>query len=306
MKKITYLLATLPLLTVACSSNNKINVLCPTGAPAFAFYDSLNNSNFVTSSNPNNIFASMTKASGTDVVVIDTISGIKAIRNGSPYKIAASITFGNFYLCSTGLDDNNQLDNDDVIVLFNKNSLPDVLFNFIYDESKFTNINYVDNVQEATVAYKTKSVIPSNSNNPIPVDYVLLAEPAVSAAGATVFSNIQEKYNDLTGGKKITQASIFVKSDSKKDISSFLANIKSAINEAINEPGLIKDKILDKYDEQMAIQVFGTNPKVVSNVTAKNNGMGLGFKYAIENISDINAFISLFGMEEINEEIIYQ
>ena len=85
-----------------------LKILCPTGAPAVAFYNYAKDSNFETNSVPKNIVSEMNQNSTKDIIVIDTVSGLKAINNGAPFKIASTITFGNFYIASTGNDDNNQ------------------------------------------------------------------------------------------------------------------------------------------------------------------------------------------------------
>ena len=96
MKRNSYLL--LSLLLVGCNKNvEDIQIISPTGAPSIAFYEQAGNKNFQTNGTPSNIVSMMTSSSDKDIVVIDTVSGIKAINAGANFKIAATITFGNFF-----------------------------------------------------------------------------------------------------------------------------------------------------------------------------------------------------------------
>ena len=69
--------------------------------------------------------------------VIDTVNGIKAIEKGANYKLAASITFGNFYIASTGIDEDDIMDKDDYIVLFSMGATPDLIFHYVLQSNQF-------------------------------------------------------------------------------------------------------------------------------------------------------------------------
>ena len=186
-----YLLLTLLCLTSCNVDHSSLKIICPTGAPALAFY---NTDNFETNSTPSNIVAMMNGDSNYDVVVIDTVSGLKAINNGADFKIAATITFGNFYIASTGSDDDNIMDKNDTIILFGQNQTPDLLFNKIYGEGY--NIEYVTNVQDAAKCLVTGTNMITKST----VDYVFIAQPALF----TVLNNT----NAATYGKANVYANI--------------------------------------------------------------------------------------------------
>lgn len=96
------------------------SIVTPTGAPALAFYNYASYKNFETNSVPTNIVAMMSKGE-KDVVVLPTNTGVQAIVNSkAEYKIAATITFGNFYIVSMNNDDNQIMDANDTILLFQK------------------------------------------------------------------------------------------------------------------------------------------------------------------------------------------
>ena len=99
----------------------KLSVISPAGAPAVAMSYLLNSdkASFETTSNPS-LLKGYFAAKTYDVVVAPTDVGIKAIQEGCEYKLAATVTNGNFYLAATGEDDNGTLDAGDSIVLFQK------------------------------------------------------------------------------------------------------------------------------------------------------------------------------------------
>ena len=101
MKKKSLLCLLSFMLLASCNNSENLTILVPTGAPSLAFYNHIDNVNLTSNNSPINIASSMTD-NGNDIVVIDTIKGIDAINNGAPYKLAANLTFGNFYLASTG------------------------------------------------------------------------------------------------------------------------------------------------------------------------------------------------------------
>ena len=304
-KKLLFLL---PLLGLTACGDRQIKMLVPTGAPAVAFYNHSLDDNFFTNSVPTNIVSKMTSNSEFDAIVVDTTSGIKAIKNGANFKIAATITFGNFFLAGTGNDVNKTLDYTDSVALFGPiNGIPTLLFDYIYDISKFTNIIRVDAVTDAKRILDTKKMIDNT-----PVDYVFIAQPALFASlksntDAYVYDNFQTKYKEKSGDSMITQASLFLKNNVQRDKAEFFLNsLEEDINNAVSNPNLIKEGMDKIEDKALASQIYGVSSDVAKAVTAQNNGMGLGFKRAIDIKNDIDLFITILGMEATDEEIYYK
>lgn len=306
MKKAILLL--IPALMLAGCTNDKdrdFKIVCPTGAPAYAFYNYANKSNFETNSVPSNIVAMMSSASDKDVVVIDTVSGIKAINNGAPFKLAASITFGNFYIAATGNDANGTMDAGDKIVLFGEHQTPDLIFHYLYGNTYDAGIEYVTNVQDAAKCLISgKNAVTSST-----VDYVFVAQPVLFNAlqkneKASQYVNVQEAYKEKSGGKSLVQASIFVKETIKEKNSLYrlLDSIEKDINDAVINPDLIADGLKDLSQEEVTAK-YGVASQVAVAVMKNNNGLGLGFKAGIEIKDEIDSFISLFSLENTNEEI---
>ena len=114
-----------------------LNVAVPSGAPAVAFYNHLSDSKLEVNSNANNVIAYLSDAtSNKDVVVVPTNAGLAAINKGANYKIAATITFGNFFLLSTGNDNNDKLDKGDKVLAFQENGVAGKLFQYVYGDKE--------------------------------------------------------------------------------------------------------------------------------------------------------------------------
>ena len=274
-----------------------ITVLCPTGAPSIAFYN-----NFTTNSNPANIAASMTK-SGSDLVVIDLLKGVQAINNGAPYKLASGLTFGNFYIASTGKDTNETMDKDDNIIIFGKGQTPDYLFKYLYGED-YTNIEYVDNVQAAAKCL----ISGKNADMSKDVSYVFMAQPVLLQAmsqneNAKVYANLQDLYYEKSQASMF-QAGLFVKNDLvNKDVNTYLSTLENDVKLLLNKDTDTLNKI-NAYDDDAFTSKFGVKKQIVSKTVDKNL-MGLGFKYIKDYKEDVNKFLSLFNLE-IKDENIYQ
>ena len=299
-----FLILPLFLLLNSCNNtnNNDLNILCPTGAPSLAFYNHANNINFQTNSSPANIVSSMTE-NGADVIIIDTIKGISAIKNGAPYKLATNITFGNFYLAATGNDENNQLDKDDVIVSFGKGQTPEKVFNLLFGED-YTNIMYVDNVQMAGKSLISKK----SSDGSIDVDYVFIAEPILTSClkqntDASIYYNIQDLYYKKTDSNLI-QAGLFIKNSvNKSQYKSFLDDLNNDVNDLLNNPSLISS-VIENIGEEEFTKKYSINSNIAISCINNNNSIGLGFKYACENKESLINFCNLFNLQITDDEIL--
>ncbi|MBQ9425642.1 MAG: hypothetical protein IJU42_06830 [Erysipelotrichaceae bacterium] len=322
MKKI-FVFVSILLLLCGCAGQKKeeetvpqeidlssLTIVTPKGAPVLAFYDQIENENYsrVTA---DAISALWTGDASPDILVVDLTSGIKAIANGVDYKVAAIITFGNFYLASTGNDDNETMDAGDRIVLFgNENMLPNKLWHYLYGEEYDEGLLFEADAQQAAAALAS-----GNYSDGTAVDYVFLAQPALFAAlkkneNAKLYADIQEVYKNKSGLDMI-QAAVFIKNtvDSATG-NAFLEKLEQSINAAIEDPSLAEAG-LGVYTGDEATAQYGFNPAVVVNVFKQknalgNNAMGLGFRKAIDIKSDIDAFLSIFGMNETSEEIYFQ
>lgn len=328
MNKKLYILPLLTLSMVACQQTaqptstqsqpasqgevdySSLKIITPTGAPAFAMYGEANNPNFETNSEASSIVAMMSTGK-YDVVVLPTNAGFNAINKGVQYQIAATVTFGNLFVASTGNDEDGKMDKDDSIILFQQGNVPDKIFHYVYGDELDTAASYVNDASEASKCLLTGKNVASNNE---PVDYVLMAEPALTTVlsnenGATygkaaVYANLQEEYAKKANGLELFQASVFVSKSSEKDkVKAFLSATEKSIKSALEDSTKITEALGSLEDP---VTKYGVNPTVAANVLKKNNGMGLGFKYAFENKDAIDNFLSLFGIGETNEEVYFK
>lgn len=284
-----------------------LKVACPAGAPAVAFYRHVQSANLEVNADPANVAAYLTGNSDKDVVVLPTNAGLTAItKKNAPFQIAATITFGNFYLASTGNDDNETLDDDDYVVCFQQGNVPDKLLQYSYPT--LTNIHYVTAASDAAQVLISGTNI---SDNNAKADYVLMAEPALTAnisknEKAKEYSSIQEVFKQRSGNKEITQASIFVRNSLEKNkVDAFLNDISSSVSSFLATPTVL-DSYLEGMDENAVKAKFSSPAAMIKNMAAKNNRMGLGYKGAYENRAAVENFSALFGIADIHEEVYYK
>ena len=326
MKKYIFPLLLASLTLVACQQPNKeskpegssvapgydrtsLSVVTPTGAPSLAFYNYANLTNFETNSNPTNIVAMMA-AGQKDVVVLPTNAGVQAIKGkDAPYQLAATITFGNFYIASLKNDENNEMDASDTILLFQQGNVPDKIFHYIYGDSFDANIHYVSAVSDAASALIAGQFVDAETGNNIVPNYVMIAEPALTNVlskkqdAISVYADLQAKYKEKSGNKDLFQASVFLKNSIEKELAtSFLTSLKEDIEGAIADPSKLSAGM---NKTEAAQEVFGVAPAMAESVLKKNNGMGLGFKYAKENKEGVENFLSIFGITGIDEALYF-
>lgn len=303
--KFILLPAVLAFTLAGCADDGELTIYSPTGAPAVAFYNYGDKSNFETNNDSSVIMSEMV-AGKKDVVVLPTNVGVNAIvKQNAPYKIAATITFGNIYVAKTGNDDDGVMDKDDYIVLFQQNSIPDLLFHSVHGNDLNEGIHYVENAQFAAQCLKTGKDVTKNNE---PVDYVLIAEPAFTTVkgdtrDASQYENIQDSYF-AKYSSQIFQASIFVKNNANKSkVNEFLTSIKTDIENGIANPDLIKEGMAKN---EKADTFYGVKPEMAAKVTKSGNKMGLGFKLAHENKEGIDKFLSIFNIGETSQDIYYK
>ena len=306
------ILLTLGLLAVTLTGCGKaadiseLTIMSPVGAPALGLYGFASSSKFETNNVPKNVKDKMT-AGQKDVVVLPTNTGIQSIVDDhAPYKIAATITFGNFYIGSLGNDANGVMEATDTILLFQQNSVPDKLFHYVYGNDLNDGIHYVGSNEDVKAAVTNGFFVDTSGSQMVP-NYVLIAEPALSALVSqnklTKYADIQELYRAKSDNMDLFQASVFIKNDVEKDkADTFLNKLKKDINAAIKDSNVLLEA-MNKVES--ANTFFGIQPQAAANALANNNSIGLGFKKAKENKAAIDKFLSLFNIAETNEEIYY-
>lgn len=285
----------------------EISIAAPKGAPAAALYQHLFEDK-VDINAPTNVQTWF--LTGTlDAIIAPTNAGVNLIRaKQAPYKLAATVTFGNFFLVSTGNDENKTLDPDDsIFVPMSQADIPARLFNYAYASYNFSNISYGgDNSTAARNLILGYNELEAGHPS---LDYVVVAQPALSTALATnqkanVVSSVQSKYKEVSGGKEIMQASIFINNGlAKEKADAFLNQIEKETKELLNHPEIVKDVFANVEDLQ--VQGKLTADKATFQNVIKDNSLGLGFKNAKANKDSIDKFLETIGVAPTSEEIYY-
>ena len=145
------------------------------------------------------------------------------------------------------------------VVLFQQGQIPDRIFQYVYGDT-FTNVHYVSSAQDAARVGITGK---NEADNNALVDYVLLPQPALtnvlanSTAGAKLYKNVQDDFIEKSGGLEITQASIFVNTNTNSAlIDTFLDTIETEIKAAKENPALLKNAVQDLPETEL-VNKFG-------------------------------------------------
>ena len=309
MKK-KIILTLLPLIAlVGCNKGEtereiKLTVAAPTGAPAVALYTRLFSEK--TEINLASNVQTWLSTGAYDVVIAPTNAGAALIKKGAPYKLAATLTFGNFYIASTGHDTDGVMDKDDYVVAFQQNGIPDKLFQYVYGNDY--NVHYVsDNTDSVRALTSGKN----ESDNNADVDYVLVAQPGLhnvmkNKQNVTIYQSLQEEYHKKSNGE-LTQASVFINNNVEKaHADEFLKYLKEDVNNLLNKPEKMVDKYLSSYSDLQVSAKLGVNQTLLKEVLP-DNLLGLGYKEAYSNKSNIDSFLVNLGLgNETSEEIYYK
>lgn len=296
------LLLTVALMALAgChKAPSELRVLSPIGAPAVALFHLAGKDSFTTTSDPAGALIPMFKTDKYDIIVAPTKGGLAQIKQGAEFKIAATITFGNLYIVSTETDEDETLNEGDKVLVFQENDIPGQTFKYLYGDLGL-DVRYVDGVDLTKKAIEDGGVL-----DRVQYDYIFTAEPVVTSTSTPVFIDVQEAFRVKSGGKEITQASVFVRNG--VDAHSFLTTLEASIKAGLEDPNIIQDYISKVGSMQEQQGFFGVPGVMAKKVTLKN-GFSLGYKKAIDIKEDIESFVNLLTNNTygtLDEEIIYQ
>jgi len=280
----------------------EVKIASPSKAPAIALFAHLNEENVEINSVANNVVAYLTTTSDKDMVIAPTNAGISAIINkNAQFKIAATVTFGNFYLIQTGKDYDKTLNAGDKVLAFQEQNVAGKVFNYVYGD-KGLETTYLADV----TAVKTEVL----TNESLDYDYILLAQPDVNEVlkakkDYSIYANVQNDFKTKSGGKEITQASIFVKNSSDKEaVVSTLNTIKNDVDALLTNSSNLLEASKDVEDQVFSAKLGSTKEELKALID-DNNQLGIGFKKAKDNKASIDAFISTFSMGATSEEIYF-
>lgn len=292
---------------------SNLTITVPSGAPSLAFYNEIANPNFSTG-DAKSIMPELTGSGKSDIIVIDTVNGVKALNGGANYKLAATITSGNFYVASTGHDEDKEMNPGDYIVVFAQGATSDLVFHYLFGTDYDENLHYVNAVSDASACLIKGVNIYDDEKKDVEepyVDYVFVAQPALFAAmkqneNISVTYNVQDLYKEKSGQGMI-QASVFVSNNlDEAKANAYLEKLEADVNALVSDPSLFVEATKDMSDDEVK-DLFGVpNANIANAVIKQNNAIGLGYKKAIDNKDAIDAFLNIFGVEKTSEEIYFK
>ncbi len=279
-----------------------VKIASPSKAPAVALFAHLDEDNVEINSVANNVVAYLTSNSDKDMVIAPTNAGISAIVNkNAQFKIAATVTVGNFYLIQTGKDEDKTLNKGDKVLAFQEQNVAGKVFSYVYGDKELETTFVAD-----VTAVKTEVL----TNESADYDYIFLAQPDVNEVlkekeAYSVYANVQNDFKTKSGGKEITQASIFVKNTSDEEsIIATLETIKRDVDALLNNSNCLLEATINVEDQVFSARLGSTKEELKALID-DNNQLGIGFKKAIDNKASIDAFISTLGMGATSEKIYF-
>ncbi len=318
--------AFIPFLLVSCNGNKNsgdegsLKIICPSGAPALAFYDQGNNPDFETKKQPAMVSAELQK-NDYDVVVFDSITALKTIKsheeeNGVNYRLAKIITGGNFHLVSINKEKDGEgnyplPEASDRIVSFGQGLIPDLVYTKL--ASDLWHISNTPIYCGQSVA-EAQAVLKNGTYAGNPVDYVFIAEPALTGvetdSTAATFRkigrvrNIRKDWKTLTGQDGLAQAGVMVNAkaieNKKNTLKSFMSDLEKRLDVTITNPDIAAASLYVYGDLDAQLDRFGFKSPLVKKVQG-NGANGFGMVSSLETI-DVNAFLTSLGQPTFDDK----
>ena len=265
-KKLLLVLFVISLFVLSsCTLNDdetKISVIMPTGTPSLAL------ANFAVESKDvevdivagSDLLVAAFNQQDKDIIVAPVNLGARFYQLNGAYLLYKTFVWGNLYVASkTNITSLEDLNNKEVVV-FGKNSTPDIVFNSLlkYYDNLHVDITYVNDVSEAN------TLLASNQ-----AEIIISAEPSLSKIkdnlGLYVI-DLQEEWEKMTSDSSYPQAGIFIKKSLINDnkIKIVLNQMTSSINKTISNPKESSENAV-KFHSSFATLGASTLEKAIPN-----------------------------------------
>ena len=210
---------------------DKISIIAPTGTPTLILGQTIEeyaNTDTKIVNGPTALGAEFAKGE-KDIIVAPVNLGAKLAASAQDFKYVLfhTIVWCNYYIVSTEeITSFSELDNKNVVV-FGKNSTPDIIFNSLTKHYGISpKVDYVASV--------------NNANNELltgKANIIVSAEPALSALltkGSYHVYSLATAWTEMAGfdGADVPQAAVFVKKESLEKTKPFLDSLVKNINSA--------------------------------------------------------------------------
>ena len=192
------------------------------------------------------------------------------------------------------------MSDDDTILSFGQNNIPDKVFKLIY--SYITPDYYANGVAQVAAALKAGQY---EGNT---IDYVVLSEPYVSQvlnenSSVTVYANVTFQFNAYANKRGYNlngfpQAGLFIaqsyETDTyKKDVEAFISTVDNTMSD-LTKKGSSTVKDMDNFSSDATEQAsrFGMNSETLRSLVADNNRLGYKAGYY-----DLESFYKLLNLD---------
>lgn len=248
-------------------SNEKLSMIVPSGSTQFAQLYIEDSDDYETTivQGADPLVAAFASES-YDIIIAPTNLGAKLYQSKAAYQLAASITWGNYYLVSKDVILMDDLKHDEIIA-FGQNQTPDAILQYVLEDQAL-NISYLDSVSSVVSEF-----ILDGSK------IYLVAEPSLSILKATYdlsIVDIQDLYLQKTGKDSYPQASVFVHhllSDRKvrKIKSDFKDSIDLTLEDSVSASKVAIDLGIDIDQDIIISAINHSNIMYVSSADAKDD-----------------------------------
>lgn len=299
----------------ACGQNNskesKLRVAMPDGTPLLAMASLMANKEKVGGYKldfnvvPSNLIGSEITGEKADIAVMPTNAIVGLYKKGADYKIVTSNIFGVLYLIGNS-DDAFTLDKlkGKVIYSIGEKNTPQLVFEKILKEKLGDDVvvnsdqavsgkvamYYVTDGQQVIAALKQGKA-----------NYGVVGEPAATNAkgkGFSVLYDLQKGWGEVTGGEEsYPQASLVIKASLAKD-KTFVKALVKALNGNL-------EYLANDENKAGLTELFKGYGSTVTFPAASVEKSNVGVKWAIDIKSEIESYLSVFGIKAPNSDFYF-
>lgn len=293
-RSLTFLVCLLLLIFISGCAKDKLSMIVPSGSTQFAQLYLENSDDYETTvvqgADP---LVSAFAANSYDIIVAPTNLGAKLYQSKPTYQLAASITWGNYYLVSKRVIISDDLEHQEIIA-FGQNQTPDAILQYVLEE-QVVNITYLD-----SIASVVSEFILDGSK------IYLVAEPSLSILKATFdlsVVDIQSLYQQKTGKDSYPQASVFVHHTlSDREVKKIKDDFKNSIHLANEDPtsaSVVAIELGIHIDQDVIVSAIDhSNIMYMSSEDAKSD-----IVYYLEMLRNFNV---VFTGEELPDDSFYR
>ena len=295
IKKIILILCAL-LTLVACKpatideeSVSEFSIISPSGAPALALLDFVDNDNITYEIvDGSDVLAAEFASGEKDFIIAPVNLGVNLINNGAEYTMVSVLTWGNLYLVGT-----SEHLNVATVAAFGEAAVPGRVLGVLSEVFAGVNIEYFNSVQEVSAALLADQY-----------EAAVLAEPYLTMTRNQWSQNhenelyeiydIQDLYAQETGVSSYPQAALFVRNDLLSDDVNNVMEFASSMQRSIANYNEDSNALSTRIDSVDLSALGFANADLIKDAYSR---MALDFVFAYDCLDELEEFLALFDIE---------